>query len=119
MIHKMQFSNQTSAKIIQSQIELKLAIQRRKGLNVLIPPIGKKFIIYIEDVNIPQQEKYGSIPPIEFLRQLIDEKGMYDKLGLFFKEIADTLMVVVGAYPGGARSAINPRFSRHFAVFNV
>ena len=86
---------------------------------MLIPPIGKKFILYIEDVNIPSQEKWGSIPPVEFLRQLMDQKGMYDKLALFFKEIVDTLLIVVGAYPGGARNAINPRFSRHFAVFNV
>jgi len=44
---------------------------------------------------------------------------MYDKIGLFYKEIVDTLIIVVGAYPGGARNAVNPRFSRHFAVFNV
>ena len=35
-------------------------------------------LIYIDDLNMPTKEKYGSQPPIQFFRQLIDQKGFYD-----------------------------------------
>ena len=40
--------------------------RRRKG--VYGPAMGKKCIIFIDDLNLPQKDVSGTIPPVELLR---------------------------------------------------
>jgi len=46
-------------------------------------------------------------------------QGFYDRDKLFWKEIADTMLITGAAPPGGGRSEVTPRFVRHFNVFCV
>lgn len=59
--------------------------KRRK--NVIGAPVGKRVIIFVDDLNMPKLDTYGSQPPIELLRQYQDFGGMYDREKLFWKEI--------------------------------
>lgn len=47
------FTAQTSPYITQTQLESKLQTQRKSGNITLIPPPGKKFIYFIDDINMP------------------------------------------------------------------
>ena len=80
-------------------------------------PVGKRMIIFLDDLNMPKLDTYGSQPPIELLRQYQDFGGMYDREKLFWKELQDMTICAACAPPGGGRNPVTPRFIRHFSMF--
>lgn len=44
-------------------------------------------MIFVDDLNMPRLDRYGSQPPIELLRQYQDFGGFYDRNKLFWKDI--------------------------------
>ncbi|CAH0547855.1 unnamed protein product [Brassicogethes aeneus] len=112
----MNFSAQTSSFRTQEIIELKLD---RKKKTLLGAPVGKKVVIFVDDVNMPKLETYGAQPPIELLRQFLDYGGLYDREKLFWKKIQDVIITSACAPPGGGRNPLTPRFIRHFGILLI
>ena len=110
------FSAQTSSKRTQEMIEGKLEKKRK---NILGAPTGKRVIIFVDDLNMPKLDTYGSQPPIELLRQYQDFGGMYDREKLFWKEFQDVTICAACAPPGGGRNPVTPRFVRHFCMLTI
>eukprot|EP00947_MAST-08B_sp_MAST-8B-sp1_P002409 g2409.t1 len=107
------FSAQTSANQTQDIIDAKLE-KRKKG--VYGPAAGFQFIIYVDDLNMPQREKYFAQPPIELLRQCISQGGWYDRKTLTFRRIIDRTFVSSMGPPGGGRNPITARMKRWFNI---
>lgn len=104
---------QTSANQIQAIIESKL----QKGYRKFTPTNSRKGVIFIDDLNMPQKEKFGAQPPIELLRQWMDYKGWYE----LFSETKDfyninevSFITSMGSISSGR--TITNRYLRHFIV---
>ncbi|XP_023277881.1 dynein heavy chain 6, axonemal [Seriola lalandi dorsalis] len=107
------FSAQTSSACTQEIIESKLEKKRK---NILGAPGNKKLVVFVDDLNMPKLDSYGSQPPIELLRQFQDFSGFYDRNKFFWKEIQEMTIAAACAPPGGGRNPVTPRFIRHFSM---
>ena len=101
-------SARTSHDQIQDLIEAKL-LQKRKTLYG--PPEGKSSVLVIDDFNLPRPDTYGSQPPIEILRTIINCKGLYNRDELYWYNIEDLTIVTAGMQQGFVTSRFTSRFT--------
>ncbi|KAL3142803.1 hypothetical protein ABBQ38_003102 [Trebouxia sp. C0009 RCD-2024] len=106
------FSARTTANMAQEQVDGRLD-KRRKG--VYGPPVGKRAVVFVDDLNMPSKETYGAQPPIELLRQYMDMGGWYGRDNSF-RTMVDVQFVAAMGTPGGGRTFITDRYLRHYSL---
>lgn len=84
LILNINLSAQTSSENLQDTIETRLE-KRTKGR--YCPTANRKMITFLDDLNMPVKEVYGSQPPLELLRQFLGYGFWYDRLRQFRKYI--------------------------------
>ncbi|PBJ72155.1 dynein heavy chain [Trypanosoma cruzi cruzi] len=105
------FSPQTKAGVLQNSLMSKFDKRRS---HVFGAPIGKHFVVFIDDANLPQKERYGAQPPLELLRQLLGHGGFYNFTGgIRWNTIIDTSFVMAMGPPGGSRTQVSNRLMRY------
>ena len=113
------FSSATTPGMAQYSIETEL--DKRGGKNYG-PPNGKRMTIFFDDLSMPEVNKWGDQPTLEFVRLAVEYGGFSfldkDKRG-DFKCCEDLLYLAAMQHPGGGKNDIPNRLKRNFFIFNL
>ena len=112
------FSSRTSSLDVQRTVED--LIEKKIG-DVYGPLNNKQLNIFIDDLNMPIIDTYGTQQPIALLKLLFEKGGLYERgqKTLDFKYIRDLQFVAAMVPPGAGRNPVDPRFVSKFSVINI
>ncbi|GLH10279.1 Dynein heavy chain 10, partial [Gryllus bimaculatus] len=80
VILNLNFSSRTTS--LDVQLDMTAALEKRTK-STYGPPRGKNMLCFIDDLNKPQVDQYGTQQPLAMLKHLFEQGGFYD----FGKEI--------------------------------
>nr|XP_028577583.1 dynein heavy chain 14, axonemal [Podarcis muralis] len=113
IISTLQLSAHTSAAQTKALILQKLIL---KSKDILGAPQFKQVLLFIDDLNTPIAEEYGSQPPLELIRQFLDLGGFYDTEQLTWKNVQDVAMVATCTPPSEGSNEISARLLSCFCT---
>ena len=103
----------TDAKSLQSQMEGH--VDKRSG-RIYGPPTSKRLVYFIDDLNMPQVDAYGTQSPSALIKQHMDYGSWYDVSKLEKKEIQD-VQYIACMNPTAGSFTVDPRLQGLFATF--
>uniref|UniRef100_A0A4W6ECP9 Dynein axonemal heavy chain 2 n=1 Tax=Lates calcarifer TaxID=8187 RepID=A0A4W6ECP9_LATCA len=109
-------SSQTTSNNIQAIVESRIE-KRTKG--VFVPAGGKRLLCFLDDLNMPAHDLFGSQPPLELLRLWIDYGFWYDRQKQTLKFVKDMFLLASMGPPGGGRTHISGRLQSRFNLINM
>ncbi|KAL7749213.1 hypothetical protein RI367_005365 [Sorochytrium milnesiophthora] len=113
----MSFSSRTTSMDVQKNIEANV---EKRTKDTYGPASGKRLLVVVDDLNMPQKDTYGTQQPIALLKLLIERGGLYDRgKELFWKNLRDLQFIAAMGTPGGGRNEIDPRFASLFCLLNI
>ncbi|XP_075981627.1 dynein heavy chain at 89D [Anticarsia gemmatalis] len=117
LIQQMNFSSRTSSMDVQRNLE---SVVEKRTKDTFGPPVGKKMLVFIDDMNMPIVDTYGTQQPIALLKLLFERKGFYDRgKDLNWKNLKDIGFLAAMGKAGGGRNDVDPRFISMFSVYNL
>ncbi|XP_008430693.1 dynein heavy chain 11, axonemal isoform X2 [Poecilia reticulata] len=112
---KVPFNYYTTSLMLQEILEQPL--EKRAG-RTYSPAGNRRLVYFIDDMNIPAVDSYGTVQPHALIRQHLDFGHWYCRQKLTLKEVQNTQYVAC-MNPTAGSFIINPRLQRHFSVFAV
>ncbi|XP_068841823.1 dynein axonemal heavy chain 14-like [Capricornis sumatraensis] len=112
IVSAINFNINTSAARTKEMILKKLVRRTKDSLGA---PKNNRIVIFIDDLNMPESDMYGTQPPLELIRQLLDMGGIYDTEKVTWKNIQDLSLVAACVFPV-SRRYISPRLLKHFSI---
>ncbi len=109
------FNYYTTSEMLQRVLEKPL--EKKAGRNYG-PPGNKTMIYFIDDMNMPMVDNYGTVQAHTIIRQFIDYQHWYDRTKLTLKEIHNC-QFAASMNPTAGSFTIDPRLQRHFCTFAV
>ncbi|NXG00005.1 DYH17 protein, partial [Sakesphorus luctuosus] len=105
----------TTSAMLQAVLEKPL---EKKSGRIYGPQGNKKLVYFIDDMNMPEVDKYGTVAPHTLIRQHLDHGHWYDRTKLTLKDIRNCQYVAC-MNPTAGSFTIDSRLQRHFCVLAV
>ncbi|XP_054432748.1 dynein axonemal heavy chain 14 [Pteronotus mesoamericanus] len=112
IVSKINFNIKMTAAKTKEMILKKL---RRRTIDTIGAPKNHRIVIFIDDLNMPETDKYGVQPPLELIRQLLDLGGFYNTKKIAWKSVQD-LSLVAACVPSAGSRDVSPRLLKHFSL---
>eukprot|EP00049_Salpingoeca_infusionum_P001275 m.46981 g.46981 ORF g.46981 m.46981 type:complete len:4526 (+) comp10948_c0_seq2:170-13747(+) len=109
------FNHYTVHHTIQTVLEAPL--EKKAGKN-FGPPGQRRLVYFVDDLNMPEVDLYGTASPHTVMRQHLDYNHWYDRQKHTLKIVSNT-QYVCSMNPKAGSFTINPRLQRHFTVFGI
>ncbi|XP_027593384.2 dynein heavy chain 10, axonemal isoform X1 [Pipra filicauda] len=111
------FSSRTTSMDIQRNLETNV---EKRTKDTFGPPMGKRLLVFMDDMNMPKVDEYGTQQPIALLKLLLEKGFLYDRgKEMNCKFLRDLGFVAAMGKAGGGRNEVDPRFISLFSVFNI
>lgn len=112
------FSSRTTSGDFQKNFEEN--IDKRSFKQYGPKTAGKQLILFIDDLNMPRIDKYGTQQPNALLKFLVERNMLFERGGnLELREIVDTQYVGSMTPPGGGNNVVDPRLMSLYSTFNI
>ncbi|XP_012590033.1 PREDICTED: dynein heavy chain 17, axonemal, partial [Condylura cristata] len=105
LVQAVPFNFYTTSAMLQGVLEKPL--EKKSGRNYG-PPGTKKLVYFIDDMNMPEVDKYGTVAPHTLIRQHMDHGHWYDRQKLTLKDIHNCQYVAC-MNPTSGSFTIDPR----------
>ncbi|XP_052801261.1 dynein axonemal heavy chain 10-like isoform X3 [Mya arenaria] len=117
LLLNMNFSSRTTSMDVQRNLEANV---EKRTKDTYGPPPGKRLLIFVDDMNMPQVDTYGTQQPVALLKLLLERGGCFDRgKDLNWKNMRDIGYLAAMGKAGGGRNETDPRFVSLFSVFNM
>lgn len=100
------------------QQEMEGYIDKRSGTQ-FGPPMGKKMVFFIDDMNLPYVETYGTQNAIALLTQHMQHGSVFDRGDLGIRKNLMDIQYLAAMNPTAGSFEICERCQRHFATFAI
>ncbi|KAM7539583.1 hypothetical protein Aperf_G00000039574 [Anoplocephala perfoliata] len=108
------FSFRTVAKDLFNCLDANL---EKRSKSLYGPVAGKRLLLFVDDIHMPEIDPYGTQQPLAFLKLLLTNQGFYDRSSsdLKWRRVCDVSYIASMATP----SRIDPRCLSLFSVFHA
>src|SRR4051812_1265634 len=78
IVVNLNFSSVTSPSLIMKTFEQHCEyVKGRQGLILRPTILGKRLVIFCDEINLPENDKYGTQRVLTFLRQIVEQNGFW------------------------------------------
>ena len=113
----MNFSSRTTANDVHRSI---MDVVEKRTKNTIGPPSGKRLLCFMDDLNMPSEDKYGTQQPIALLKLMIGREGTFEcDRDVTWLHMKDIQYIAAMGHPSGSRGQVDPRFISMFHVFEM
>ncbi|KAG1695800.1 hypothetical protein DVH05_019139 [Phytophthora capsici] len=100
------------------QLRLEQSLEKRSG-RVYGPLYNRKLIYFLDDLNMPFVEEFGTQTALALLRQYMDYQSWYDRHDLSSKKIIQDVQFLACMNHKAGSFTVNPRLHRHFSTLCI